>query len=129
MILHKPFFIGSALAPALKIGDTTLTLLDVLYEGERDRAVFELRGPDIEYADNTLHSGYGCFKNPVETFLAFLAFLEVAVEAQGWDGSDNHDIFPPHVTAWAVEHADGICTTLCSLRDEDGRVRLDLIEE
>lgn len=127
MVLHEPFFIGSALAPALKIGDATLTLLEVIHGG-RDRAVFEIRTTTgIDYTDRQLLSGYGGFRSTVEIFETFLAFLDAASEA-GPD-SDNADLFPPHIMEWCAENGDAIGEARCLITNEDGNPNINLIEE
>jgi len=127
MILNAPFFISSALAPAIKIGDTTLSLLEVKSSGDRDNAVFELQGPDIDYIDSEMRSGHWGFKNTVEIFETFLSYMDACAES--YPDGENADLFPPHVAAWCSEHRDDIGYARMDITDEDGNAMTTLIVE
>lgn len=143
MKLHDPFIISSALAPAIKIGDTTLSLLEVEQDGDRVLAMFELRGPDIDYADetigmsgpdidyvdDTLRSGVQGWKSVVEIFETYLSLLDAAAEAMAYPHSDNRDLFPDHVMQWCADHSTEIAMARCEICDEDGNPLHHLIEE
>lgn len=136
MILHAPFFIGATLGPALKIGDSTLHLLDAseVTEDNRDRATFLLVTPTFEYTDKELKSGVGGFRSSVDAFESFLVFLSAAAESlkyhivTGCKG-DNEDLFPHHVNVWAMQNHDEIDLAAASLQDENGNTNHHLIEE
>jgi hypothetical protein len=116
--LQAPLFIGSALAPAIQVGDTTLSLLSVSQDGQRQKAEMELYGPDMQYIDHTLRSGVGGFRSVEEPFEAFLAFLGAAAEATIYGGSENAKLFPHHVMQWCHAHADAISEARMSLDKE-----------
>lgn len=127
-VLHDPFIISSALAPALKIGEATLTLLETeITDDNRDRAVFELQTPTFTHTDKELRSGIGGFPSAVEAFESYLSFLEAAAES--YPDGENADLFPPHVVQWACENADEIGMARSDLCDENGHVLTNLIEE
>lgn len=137
MLIQAPFFIGSRLLPALKIGDATLSL-DLAYQidaDNRDRATFYLDFPGgTSYRDDQLRSGVGGFKNPVEAFESFLAFLEAAIEALRYEmysgrTSENKGLFPEHVVNWAHEESDGVEMARSDITDSIGRPRTELIQE
>lgn len=129
MKLHDPFFISSALAPAIKIGDTTLSLLEVEQDGDRVLAMFELRGPGIDYVDDSLNAGLRGWRSVVEVFEAYLSFLDAAAEATAYPHSDNTDLFPYHVMLWCANHSTEIAMARCEICDEDGNPLHHLIEE
>ena len=135
MKLHSPFIVGSTLSPALKIGDSTLHLTDVqLAEQGRDQATFLLVTPEFEYQDDQLRSGSGGFISTVAAFEAFLSFLEAAAEAEEYEvrtgmKSDNSDLFPPHVTEWALLNKDEMSLVHSEICNEDGSTNDSLIEE
>ena len=135
MKLHSPFIIGSALSPALKIGDSTLHLTDVqLAEQGRDQATFLLVTPEFEYVDDQLRSGVGGFQSTVGIFESFLGFMQAACESAEYEmrtglQGENTDLFPKHVVEWALEHKDAIDMAICEITDEDGYPNESLIEE
>ena len=135
MKLHSPFIIGSALSPALKIGDSTLHLTDVqLAEQGRDQATFLLVTPEFEYVDDQLRSGVGGFQSTVSIFESFLGFMQAACESAEYEErtgyqSENSDLFPKHIVEWALEHKEAIDTAICEITDEDGYPNESLIEE
>jgi hypothetical protein len=135
MLLKPPFIIGSALSPALNIGDSTLHLTDVqAAEGGRDRATFLLVTPEFEYVDDQLRSGVGGFQSTVGIFESFLGFMQAACESAEYEErtgyhSENSGLFPRHVVEWALEHKDAIEMAICEITDEDGYPNESLIEE
>ena len=136
MILHQPFIISAALAPALKIGTATLSLLDVkLPDAEgRDAAVFELQTEDFTYVDDQMKSGVGGYHGTVDIFEGFLGFMAACGESvrhvnYDEEPSENADLFPPRIATWCAQNLDEIEATSCSITDEDGNVNYNLIEE
>jgi hypothetical protein len=129
MRLHAPFFIGSALAPAIKIGDMTLSLLSVEYDDEvdRDRYTFEMATPDFTETDDRMCSGVGGFDTLVEAFSTFISFLYACGESSP-DG-ENSTLFSPQVAQWCKENMTAIEDAMCSIQDEDGNPLTHLIEE
>ena len=135
MKIKSPFIIGSALSPALKIGDSTLHLTDVqVAEEGRDRATFLLVTPEFEYEDDQLRSGVGGFRGTVGIFESFLSFLSAAAESlryrivTGVKG-ENEDLFPHHVSVWAAYNKDAIEMAIADITNEDGEPNESLIEE
>lgn len=134
MILHHPFFIGSALAPALKIGEhATLTLLETKM-GERDTAVFELATPEFVYVDDQMQSGMQGFDSTVEAFATFLSFLDAAVESFDYEHrtgrkDDDMTLFPRYVVEWAYENRSAVGEVRSSIEDETGSVNYNMIKE
>ena len=136
MLLKPPFIIGSTLSPALKIGDSTLHLLDTseIAVDNRNRARFLLVTPDFEYEDKELVSGVWGFRSTVAIFDSFLSFLEAAAEAEEYEArtgmkSDNIGLFPPHITEWALLNKDEISMVHSEICNEDGSTNDSLIEE
>lgn len=135
MTLHPPFFISSHLAPALKIGDATLSLLN-LEGGYRDRATFCLEIPGMpEYEDRQLQSGIFGFRSTVEVFETLLGFLQACGEGFQYQTrtgreSDNATLFPPHIAEWAAENLGAVEMARLLICNEDGEDPNDgLIEE
>lgn len=134
MILHQPFFIGSALCPALKVGGhATLTLLETNL-GERDTATFELATPEFVYVVDRVQSGMQGFDSTVEAFATFMCFLDAAVESFDYEHrtgrkGDNMTHFPHYVVEWAFENRDAIEEARTSIEDENGNPLTNLIEE
>ena len=134
MILHDPFFIGSRLLPALKVGDGTLSLASASWNDERRLEFgFYLDTPDFEYFDDNMKSGCGgC--SMVEAFDGFLAFLEAAVESYNYEQrhagykGENTDLFPSYVVEWAAAQTF-LEEARCSICDEEGLTLNHLIEE
>lgn len=135
MKLHDPFIITSTLSPGLKIGDSTLRLLDSwVTADDRDRVKFLLAAPEFKYVDDQLRSGVGGFRGTVEIFESFLSFLSAAVESAEYEmrmglQGENTDLLPKHVVEWALEHKDAIEMAICEITDEDGLPNESLIEE
>lgn len=126
MILHPPFHIGARLAPALKLGDATLSLL-IVGSGDdcrpfspRQRASFALDIPDQpEFLDDSLQSGGGGYHGMVGIFETYLSFLLAAVESYKWQQrnpgriGENTTLFPLHIVEWAsVNKGDIECAQL-----------------
>lgn len=134
MILHHPFFIGSALAPAIKVGDATLSLLNVGWSDDhRHRCSFELVTPDFTHIDHEMCSGVGG-SSTVDKFENYLGFMSACAESLAYksysgEPGENADLFPPHVGEWILDNKDEIDMTMCDLQDENGRVLEHLIEE
>ena len=115
MILKPPFTIGARLLPALKIGDSYLSV-----DTEYGSVVFYLDTPDQEFEIHGFRPGLGtstqgCFKS-------MLSFMLAAAEAQDSVDvgrfSDNADIFEPPVMRWCQENAEEIGGLLFELEEE-----------
>ncbi len=145
MKLLTPFIISARLAPALKIGDATLSLIGTdarpssepgaMILGARIGATLVLDFPDgTEFECDDLESGCGGFGSVVDIFETFLSFLSAAAEARNFKArtgitSDNDAMFPERIMQWAADNADDIGAAQCDLQDENGNVRTDLIAE
>lgn len=144
MKLLAPFIISARLAPALKVGDATLSLVgtDVRSSTEPGTSILGARvGATLvlDFADGTeyicsgLSSGCGGFGSAVDIFESFLSFLGAAAEARRFTErtgieSDNGDMFPPAIMQWASDNLPAIECAQCDLQDESGNVRTDLIQ-
>lgn len=144
MKLHEPFYIGSRLAPTLKLGDATLSLLtvkpgdDCLPFSPRHRASLALDIPgQPEYLDNSLQSGGGGYRGMVEIFETYIAFLLAAVESYEWQQrnpgriGENTTLFPLHIVQWASANKMEIECAQLDLYlpgDDCGHVNEQLIE-
>lgn len=132
MKLSAPFLISSALCPALKIGDATLSLVgaNATTEG-RYKAEFELQTPTFTYVDDTLQSGVGGFRSVVEIFEAYLSFMSACGESLKYYGDDGEcaSIFPPNVAQWCAENLDEIDMVWWDITDDVGNPNVSLIEE
>ena len=133
--LHPPFLISSALAPALKVGDAVISVLDTtITPANRDQARIEIQTPTFTYVDDSLQSGVGGFHSTVEIFETFLSFMEACGESvryvtySGEEG-ENANLFPRHVALWCAENMDDIGMARCDICDENGNPNMSLIEE
>lgn len=115
MILKPPFIIGARLLPALKIGDSYLSM-----EVGDNGIVFYLDTPDQEFEIHGFRPGLwmstqGCF----ESILSFmLAASEAQAAVDNGRFSDNADIFEPPVMCWCQENAEEIGGLLFELEEE-----------
>ena len=105
MILKPPFTIGARLLPALKIGDSYLSV-----DTEYGSVVFYLDTPDQEFEIHGFRPGLGM--SVQGCFESLLSFMLSAAEAQDSVDvgrfSDNADIFEPTVMRWCQENATEI---------------------
>lgn len=145
MKLLAPFIISARLAPALRVGDATLSLIGTaprpsdgpgaMLLGPRIGATLVLDFADgTEYECDDLQSGCGGFNSVVDIFETFLSFMSAAAEAVNFTArtgvdADGLDMFPPHVMRWAADNVSAIEYAQCDLQDENGNVRTDLIQE
>lgn len=106
MILHHPFFISSHLAPAIKVGDVTISLTDRGETGRehRNRITFTFEGSLGTYVDDRIEVRYST--DTQECFRFLFSFLDAAAEAS--EHGDNADIFPPPIMEWCRENASEI---------------------
>lgn len=99
MTLKPPFFISSRLLPALKIGDSTLSM-------STKTLTFYLDEHKITGFRPAPHSSVQ------SRFDAMLSFMAAAAEAQNSVDrgrySDNADLFDPEVMRWCQENASEI---------------------
>ena len=111
MILHLPAMITSRLLPGVAVGDDStisITYLDDGLEG-RTRYVYYIDGPDFEHSGSLKSEWrYGTLQDGLVSLLSFLGAASEAYGTVNNTGaeSDNADLFPPEVMAWAYEHDD-----------------------
>jgi len=130
MILHDPFAISARLLPAVKIGDSWLSVEWSPKPGREGRARyrFHLDTPTFEYTDDELQSGCqgGTLQQGMGSFLTFLSYA--AEHARYWRGREADDpetaLFPPQVIAWADHWSDEIDVLAYAIEETP-----DLIEE
>lgn len=120
MILKPPFIIGARLLPALKIGDSYLSI-----GVEGDAVVAYVDTPDQEFAVYGFRPGLGM--STQGCFESMLSFMLAAAEAQdsvdNGRFSDNADIFEPPVMRWCQENAEEIGGLLFELEEEGELIR------
>ncbi len=108
MILKPPFFISSSLLPALKIGDSTLSM-------STKTLTF--------YLDEHKITGFrpGAHSSVQAWFDAMLSFMAAAAEAQKSVDqgrySYNADLFVPEIMRWCQENASEIAMVQYKLED------------
>ena len=128
MLLRDPFFISAHLAPALKIGDATLSLTHVKREDDgRLRCTFVLEAPGLSYTDNQMRTGVGARLKWVELFENFIGFMTACAES--YPDGENATLFPAHVAQWISDNVSEIECLHCDITDENGRTRNELITE
>lgn len=133
MILNSPFIISARLAPAVKVGDATISLIERTPGREqRIRCHFAIDTPEFEYVDANTQTGNVRTPSIESMFENFLGFLEAAAEsgryhpeAEWSDPDSNASLFPPHVVKWAIDNEYGISELLVIL----GEATEDLISD
>lgn len=125
--LHSPFIISSALAPALRVADATISLLKTSRTtDDRIRCTFEIQTPEFTHIDGEMRTGMGG-DTIVSMFENYLGFLSACAES--YPDGENADLFPPTVGEWAKANSDDIDAVRCSICDESGIPRNDLIQQ
>lgn len=134
MTLKKPFIISSRLLPALKIGNATVQLEYSKRPGAGGRTryqwIIDIQTDTGEqtFTGHDLQSG--CQGGSLqEGFESLLSFLGAAAESLSYTRrtgreTDNADLFPAAVAAWADQNSDEI-----SLAEMEVRETADLITE
>ena len=118
MNLCPPFIISARLAPGLKVGDVTISMLGLAMQvQDRDKPCnvrFAFDFPDRSEAYVAMHMPRFRAVEAFELLLARLACREV-------------DGFHPALTAWASTNFHAIEAAQADLMDEDGNVNHNLI--
>lgn len=128
MLLRDPFFISAHLAPAIKVGEATLSLTHVKRQDDgRLRCTFVLEAPGLSYTDDQMRSGVGAQLRWVDLFENFLGFMEACAES--YPDGDNATLFPPHFAQWISDHKTEIECARCDICDENGNPNHNLITE
>lgn len=124
MTLHSPFEISARLLPAVKIGDSHISIkFDGSTREGRTRFKYYIDSQTFEHSASDLKSG--CQGGSLESGMeSLLSFLEAAAESYRYRGcvytgdpDDNSSLFPKEVTEWAYQNSDQI-----------GMVRLEIEE-
>lgn len=129
MKLKPPFIISARLAPALKIGDATLSF-------DNGRFVFDF-ADGSEHVVTDFNFPQGRIQGKTDErflqdgFSAILSFLGACAESRkyavrrGKDSMDgeNSSLFPDHVGQWAEQWSDEIAMLDCEITEAE-----DLIE-
>jgi hypothetical protein len=111
MILQSPMIITSRLKPGIKVGDSTISIMDYgrNFEG-RTEYKYWIDTPDFEYDNDDMKSGCqgGSVKEGLESLLSFLGACgeSYAYEMRTGIEGDNLDLFPQHVAEWCYQNSD-----------------------
>jgi len=119
MIISNPLIITPRLLAGAKIGDSFISIDYSPREGRESRTRYKyfIDAPDFEFEEDELQSG--CQGGGLQEGLeSLLSFLDAASEASYYPDSDNADLFPPHVMAWAQNHHDEISCLLCDIEEQ-----------
>jgi len=125
MKLSHPFIIGSRLLPAVKIGDTTvsITFSDRPGDERRSRYRYYIDG-GCAYTNDDIPSGVGGgdLRKGMESLLSFLGATAESVQYATRTGkrvseTENGELFPPWVADWAAQHSDEL--SLAALEIEE----------
>ena len=123
MRLKRPFEISARLLPAVRIGDSWLSMDNTKTVRTKDRRLrhtFFLDGPAFGskgYRDDQLRSGVGQLmtaQHIVESFKSFVSFLANAAEIhrgrmrrrERLSTTTDDCSFPPRVMAWCYQNED-----------------------
>lgn len=120
MLLQSPFFIGSNLLPALRVGQAVISMQygDWTSDG-RISYDYVIEHPEFIYGSNDLASGVGggTLQQGFESLLSFL--LACAESLQYFDRTgtegENQWLFPPMCWDWVRENSDELQMLQCDL--------------
>ncbi|MCK0441094.1 hypothetical protein MUG78_16970 [Gordonia alkaliphila] len=94
------------------IGDATITVecLGVDFtQGRRQLYRYTITTADWSHTAGDIRSGVGAEPDEEEAFRTLLAFLSACAESRAYAGdSENADLFPEDVGAWAEANSDEI---------------------
>lgn len=127
MELKTPFFISARLAPAIKVGNATISLIETTEGNEcRTRCIFAIDTSEFEYIDRSLQTGCGSYGTQV-VFASFLSFLSAAGESYSHTmrtgkESENASLFPANITEWAYQNSDEIDILAAELEENKGLI-------
>lgn len=125
MLLHNPIMISSRLMPAVKVGNSTISV--ELSDYRNGRSAFTMY---IDFADGStfecddLSSPRESLQEALSSYLSFLSASADAYRYQISTGrsSDNIDLFPPHVTEWAYQNSDELSMLSLELEENDSLI-------
>jgi hypothetical protein len=117
--------ITSRLLPGIKVGDATISIeydASIEYDGSGDdgrvRYRYYIDLPKWEHNSNDL-TGRGGLQEGLSSLLSFLSAFAEAVRYRESTGrySENADLFPDRLEAWAVENSDELSMLSCELEE------------
>ena len=125
MKLSSPFLISARLLPAIKIGESFVSLKHrgTTSEG-RDVYIYYIDTPEFEYEGDDLKTGCqgGQYQEAMKSLLSFLSAAAESysyqMQTREWGEGENADLFPPNVMEWAYQYSDEI--QMLSLELEEG---------
>jgi len=106
--LKDPFFISSRLLPAVKVGNTTIS---IEYTGREPQGRTQYRYY-IDFADGSEHVGEdlmsgvggGSLKEGMDSLLSFLVACSESRRPGPYAPGENADLFPDRVGEWAEQN-------------------------
>lgn len=113
MKIQSPAIITSRLLPGIRIGDTEISIEIDGETGEgRTRYRYYIDAPLFKYSDTDLKSGCGG-GDELEGLESLLSFLGACGESYSYTErtgreSENANLFPAKVAAWAAENSDAL---------------------
>jgi len=119
MKLHPPFEISARLLPAVRIGDSWISIeFGKQTSDGRIRYKYYIDTPKFKYENDDLKSGVG--GGDLQSGMAsLLSFLGACAEARTGRRGENADLFPERVGAWAKENQDEIDMLAIELEEKD----------
>ncbi len=112
MKLSPPFEISSRLLPAVRVGDGTISITYDKKPGDdgRVRYRYYIDAPGIKFTGNDLQSGVGggTLQEGMASILSFLSAAAEAANPRYGRESENANLFPKKVNAWAYQNDDEI---------------------
>ena len=122
MIAKSPIEITSRLLFGVRIGQTEISITYATLSGDngRERYRYYIDG-EVSYTSDDLQSGCGG-GNLQEGLTSLLGFLGACADAYAYNmrigaSSENIDLFPPDVAAWAYSNSDEISMLAMELEE------------
>lgn len=118
--ISAPCCIAPNLEPGIRVGDSWVTISYSCRPGREGRTRYRVSviGGGIDHTDHDLQSGCGG-GSLAEGLRSALSFLSAAAEAARYPGSDNANLYPPDVTAWASEHSGELETASLEMEEAE----------
>jgi hypothetical protein len=115
MKMSSPFLISARLLPAVKIGESFISLKSRGTNGEgRDCYIYYIDTPEFKYEGDDLKTGCqgGDYQEAMESLLTFLSAAAESwarqMRSREWGEGENADLFPPMVMEWAYQYREEI---------------------
>lgn len=131
MTLKSPFFIGSNLCPAIRIGDATISLEQTERCDRRGAPYWKweiLIDSGETYCDSDL-SGWQDMQGMFATILDFLCaagesyhYRVFVKKSAQIDDDENEGGFPAPIPEWAYMHSDEIACMRCEIEETAGLI-------